>query len=49
MHVVLDDNKMKASALEVPVNGIIPDVAVVKNVRISNVMDAEEKRRIKLK
>ncbi len=44
MQIVLDNNQMKASALQVSAEGIIPDVAVVKNVRISNVMDAEGKK-----
>lgn len=41
MKAMVDNNKMKISVLEVPADGIIPDIAVVKNVRISNVLDAE--------
>ena len=44
MKVQIDKNVMKATALEVPATGIIPDIAVVKNVRISNVLDAEGKK-----
>ena len=35
MQAVLDDNQMKASALQVSAEGIIPEVAVVRNVRLS--------------
>ena len=41
MKTVIENNVMKVSELEIPAVGIIPDVAVVKNVRISNVLDAE--------
>lgn len=44
MKVVLDNNNMRASELEVSAVGIIPEIAVVKNVRISNVLDAEGKK-----
>ncbi len=44
MKAQIDNNVMKASALEVPATGIIPDIAVVKNIRISNVLDAEGKK-----
>lgn len=35
---------MKVAALEVSAVGIIPEVAVVRNVRISNVLDEEGKK-----
>ncbi len=44
MQVVLDNNQMKASALQISAVGIIPEIAVVKNVRISNILDAEGKK-----
>lgn len=44
MKVILDNNNMKASDLEVSAVGIIPEIAVVKNVRISNILDAEGKK-----
>lgn len=44
MKVVVDNNIMKAFELEVSADGIIPEVAVVSNVRISNVIGAEGKR-----
>lgn len=44
MKVVVDNNVMRASELEVSAVGIIPEVAVVRNVRISNVLDAEGKK-----
>lgn len=44
MKVILDNNNMKASELEVSAVGIIPEIAVVKNVRVSNVLDAEGKK-----
>lgn len=44
MKVVLDNNIMKASEFEVSAIGIIPEIAVVKNVRISNVLDEEGKK-----
>lgn len=44
MKVVIDNNVMKASELEVSAVGIIPEVAVVRNVRISNILDAEGKK-----
>lgn len=44
MKVVIDNNVIKASELEISAVGIIPDVAVLKNVRVSNVMDAEGKK-----
>ena len=44
MKVVVDKNVMRASELEVSAVGIIPEVAVVRNVRISNVLDAEGKK-----
>lgn len=44
MKVVVDNNQMKASALQVSAVGIIPDIAVVKDVRVSYVMDAEGKK-----
>ncbi|MDD3417724.1 MAG: hypothetical protein PHY47_27670 [Lachnospiraceae bacterium] len=48
MKVVIDNNIMKASALEVSAIGVIPEVAVVRNVRISNVLDAEGKKTDKI-
>ena len=44
MRVVIDNNVMKASELEVTAVGKISDIAVLKNVRVSNVMDAEGKK-----
>lgn len=44
MKVVLNNNTIKASELEVSAEGIIPEVAVVRNVRLSYVMDAEGKK-----
>lgn len=44
MQVIIDNNQIKVAALQVSANGIIPDVAVVKNVRISNVTDADGKK-----
>lgn len=44
MNVIIDNNIMKASDLEVSAVGIIPEIAVVKNVRISNILDAEGKK-----
>lgn len=44
MKVVIDNNVMKASELEVSAVGKISDIAVLKNVRVSNVMDAEGKK-----
>lgn len=44
MKAGIDNNMMKASELEISALGIIPEVAVVKNVRISYVMDAEGKK-----
>lgn len=44
MKIMIDNNIMKASELEISAVGIIPDVAVVKNVRVSNVLDAEGKK-----
>lgn len=44
MKVLIDNNVIKASELEVSAVGIIPEVAVVRNVRISNVLDAEGNR-----
>lgn len=44
MKAILDNNQMKVTALEVPASGIIPELAVVKNVRISNALDAEGKK-----
>ena len=44
MKAILDNNQMKVRALEVPASGIIPELAVVKNVRISNALDAEGKK-----
>ena len=44
MKVVLNNNTIKVSELEVSAEGIIPEVAVVRNVRLSYVMDAEGKK-----
>lgn len=44
MTIIIDNNIMKASDLEVSAVGIIPEIAVVKNVRISYVLDAEGKK-----
>ena len=44
MQFVINDNVMRVSELKVSAVGIIPDVAVVKNVRISNALDAEGKK-----
>lgn len=44
MKAILDNNQMKVTALEVPASGIIPELAVVKNVWISNALDAEGKK-----
>lgn len=44
MRVVIEKNVMKASELEISAVGKIPEVAVVRNVRISNIMDAEGKK-----
>lgn len=44
MKTIVDNNTMKSSDLEVSGVGIIPEVAVVKEVRISNIMDADGKR-----
>lgn len=44
MKVIINDNTMKASDLEVSAIDKIPEVAVVKEVRISNVLDADGKR-----
>ena len=41
MKTMIENNIMKASEIKISAAGIIPDVAVVKNVRISNVLDAE--------
>lgn len=48
MKVAIDSNIMKASDLEISAVGIIPDIAVVKNVRVSNVLDADGKRTEKI-
>ena len=48
MKVLIDNNRMKASELQVPALGIIPDLAIVKNVRISNVLDSEGKKTEKI-
>lgn len=44
MKIQIDHNVIKASKLEVPADGIIPELAVVKNIRISYVIDAEGKK-----
>lgn len=44
MKYVLDNNLIKASALQVSAVGIIPEVAVVRNVRLSYVMDTDGKK-----
>lgn len=41
MNVILDDNKIKASALEISASGKIPEKAVLRNVRVSYVVDNE--------
>lgn len=41
MKYVLDNNLMKASALQVSAVGIIPEIVVVRNVRLSYAMDTE--------
>lgn len=48
MKVVIENNVMKVSELEISAVGIIPDIAVVKNVRVSNVLDADGKRTEKI-
>lgn len=44
MKALINDNTMKACDLEVSAVDKIPELAVVKEVRISNVLDAEGKR-----
>lgn len=44
MKAILDHNQIKASELQVSAVGIIPDIAVVKDVRASYVLDAEGKK-----
>lgn len=44
MQIVLDNNQMKAAALQVSAIGIIPELAVVKDVRVSYVLDSEGKK-----
>ena len=44
MKAIINDNTMKACDLEVSAVNKIPELAVVKEVRISNVLDAEGKR-----
>lgn len=44
MRVAIENNVMKASELEVSAVGKISDIAVLKNVRVSNVKDAEGKK-----
>lgn len=44
MKTVLNENKLKASELEVPAEGLIPEVAVLRNVRVSYVTDADGNR-----
>ena len=48
MKVVIDNNVIKVSELEVSAVGIIPEVAVVRNVRISNALDNEGKKTDKI-
>ena len=48
MKVVIDNNVMKASELEISAVGIIPEVAVIRNVRISNTLDDEGKKTEKI-
>lgn len=48
MKVVIDNNVMKVSELEISAVGIIPEVAVIRNVRISNVLDDEGKKTDKI-
>ena len=44
MKVLIDNNVIKASELIVSAKGIIPETAVLKNVRLSNAQDAEGNR-----
>lgn len=48
MKVSLDNNQMKVSELEISAQGIIPELAVVRNMRPSYVLDSEGKRTDKI-
>ena len=44
MQLNLNNNSMKASLIKIPAVGKIPELAVVRDVRISYVLDAEGKK-----
>ena len=44
MVTLIENNTIKASKLIIPAAGIIPEIVVVCNVRISNVLDREGKK-----
>ena len=44
MKAKLDNNQIKAAELAIPAAGIIPEIAVVRNVRLSYQQDADGKR-----
>ena len=44
MKILIDNNMIKASALQESAEGIIPEVAALRNVRISNVLGSEGKK-----
>lgn len=41
MKVIVNNNQIKTKDMTIPATGIIPEVAAVRNVRVSNVQDAE--------
>lgn len=44
MKAIIDNNVVKASLLQVSADGILPDVAVLRSIRISYATDAEGKK-----
>ena len=48
MKILIDNNMIKASALQVSAEGIIPEVAILKNIRVSYELDAEGKKTDKI-
>ena len=48
MKVLIDGNVMKACELQIPAEGVLPEVAVVKNIRASYILDAEGKKTDKI-